>query len=158
MTSPAPAVRVRTATSRDWESIERLLTDRRLPTDGARDHLLGFVVATRGPSLLGCAGVERYGDVGLLRSVAVTGDVRARGIGTQLVRVMIERARNLGLRELYVLTTTAAAYFPRFGFETIEREALPRSLAASEELRGACPASAVAMRLTLRARARSKGV
>jgi amino-acid N-acetyltransferase len=149
MTSPAPAIRVRTATARDWESIERLLTDRRLPTGGARDHVLGFVVATRGPELLGCAGVERYGDVALLRSVAVTGDLGGRGIGTELVRVMVERARNVGLRELYLLTTTAAAYFPRFGFEAIARDALPPSLAASEELRGACPATAVAMRLKL---------
>ena len=65
------------------------------------------------------------------------------------MRAALERARELGLRELYLLTTTAAAYFPRFGFERIGREALPSSLQASEELRGACPASAAAMRIIL---------
>jgi amino-acid N-acetyltransferase len=65
------------------------------------------------------------------------------------VRAALERARALGLRELYLLTTSASDYFPRFGFERIGREALPSSLQASEEMRGACPSSAAAMRLIL---------
>jgi len=149
MTVRASASWIRPATARDWESISRLLTERRLPTDGARDHLSTFVVATEGRSLLGCAGIERYEDVGLLRSVTVAEKAGGRGVGAELVRGMLERARALGIRELYLLTTTAAGYFPRFGFERIGREAFPSPLQASEELRGACPASAVAMRLIL---------
>jgi len=148
MTTPASTSRVRPATPGDWGSIERLLRERRLPPDGARDHLANFVVAAEGLSLLGCAGIERYGDLGLLRSVAVAEEAVGRGVGAELVRALLERARALGLRELYLLTTTAAGYFPRFGFETVGREALPSALSASEELRGACPASAIAMRLT----------
>jgi amino-acid N-acetyltransferase len=149
MTAPASASWVRAATPGDWGSIEQLLMARDLPAAGAREHLATFVVATKGLSLLGCAGIERYGEVGLLRSVAVAENVGGRGVGSELVRALLEQARALGLRELYLLTTTAAAYFPRFGFERIGREALPSSLQASEELRGACPASAVAMRLVL---------
>jgi len=149
MTTPTSPSGVRSATSGDWDSIAQLLTERRLPTDGAREHLATFVVATEGRSLLGCAAIERYGDVGLLRSVAVAEKAGGRGVGAELVHGVLERARALGLRELYLLTTTAAAYFPRFGFERIGREALPSSLQASEELRGACPASAAAMRLIL---------
>jgi amino-acid N-acetyltransferase len=149
MTTPASASRVRSAISTDWESIAQLLTERRLPTDGARDHLATFVVVTEGLSLLGCAGIERYGDVGLLRSLAVVEKAGGRGVGAGLVRAVLERARALGLREIYLLTTSATGYFPRFGFERIGREALPSALEASEEIRGACPASAAAMRLIL---------
>jgi N-acetylglutamate synthase-like GNAT family acetyltransferase len=149
MTTPAFESWVRPATSGDWENIAQLLTERHLPTDGARDHLAAFVVATEGPLLLGCAGIERYGDVGLLRSVAVAENAWGRGVGAALVRAMLERARALGLRELYLLTTSASAYFPRFGFERIGREALPSSLQASQEMRDACPSSAAAMRLIL---------
>jgi N-acetylglutamate synthase-like GNAT family acetyltransferase len=149
MTTPASASGVRPATSGDWESIVQLLTERHLPTEGARDHLAAFLVATEGPSVLGCAGLERYGVVGLLRSVAVAENAGGRGVGAELVRAVLERARALGLRELYLLTTSAAGYFPRFGFERIGREALPSSLQASEEMRGACPSSAAAMRLIL---------
>ena len=34
---------IRTATSRDWNAIERLLTDAALPLDGARDHIREFM-------------------------------------------------------------------------------------------------------------------
>lgn len=149
MTTPASASWVRPATSGDWENIARLLSERHLPTEGARDHLATFVVAAEGPSVLGCAGIEQYGDLGLLRSVAVAENAGGRGVGAALMRALLERARALGLRELYLLTTSATAYFPRFGFERIGREALPSSLQSSEEMRGACPASAAAMRLIL---------
>lgn len=145
---------LRAARAEDWPGIERLLDARHLPRAGARAHLGEFVVLARGDTIAGCAGIERYGDAGLLRSVAVSEELGGKGLGAELVRGCVARARQLGLRGLYLLTTTAAGYFPRFGFETISREALPAALAASEELRGACPASAVAMRLTLRARSR----
>jgi amino-acid N-acetyltransferase len=149
MTTGGPERRVREATPADWPGIERLLLDRDLPVSGAHEHLDGFLVSSDGSVVTGCAVIERYRDIGLLRSVAVTGDIAGRGLGTALVEASIERARRLGLRGLYLLTTTAAGFFPRFGFERISRESLPPSLGASEELRGACPASAVAMRLTL---------
>jgi N-acetylglutamate synthase-like GNAT family acetyltransferase len=81
--------------------------------------------------------------------VAVAEGAEGHGLGAELVKAVIERARTLRLRQLYLLTMSASGYFPRFGFETIAREALPSSLAASEQLQGACPASAVPMRLTL---------
>jgi len=146
-TAPSPVVRP--ATAADWPAIERLLIDRDLPAAGARSHLDGFVVAAEGPVVVACAGIERHGAVGLLRSVAVAGSHAGNGLGTKLVRAVLDRARALGLREVYLLTMSAAGYFPRFGFETIGRDLLPSSLAASEELRGACPAAAVAMGLTL---------
>jgi len=141
--------RVREATPHEWPAIEALLLARELPVAGARTHLDGFVVSEDGSTVTGCAAIERYGDIGLLRSVAVAEGVGGRGVGTQLVEACAGRARRLGLRALYLLTTTAAGFFPRFGFEAISREELPASLFASDELRGACPASAVAMRLML---------
>ena len=55
----------------------------------------------------------------------------------------------LPLAELYLLTTTAEGFFPRLGWEPVARAELPAELAGSQELRGACPASAAAMRLRL---------
>jgi amino-acid N-acetyltransferase len=149
MTSPSSLPVLRPATAEDLSSIAHLLTGRALPTAGAREHLGGFVLAAGDSALLGCACVEQYGQVGLLRSVAVAEELAGHGLGGRLVRAALERARAGGLQELYLLTTTAAGYFPRFGFEIVDREALPSALWASAELQGACPASAVAMRLTL---------
>jgi len=46
---------------------------------------------------------------------------------------------------MYLLTTTAAHYFPKFGFTETTRETVPDDIAATEEFTRACPASAVVM-------------
>jgi amino-acid N-acetyltransferase len=143
---------VRPARSGDWPSIRGLLEARRLPTGGAETHLPDFLVATSEPGgrMLGVAGLERYGSIGLLRSVAVADDQAGKGLGSTLVRALLERARESGVRDMFLLTTTAPEWFPRFGFAVTRREQLPEALNSSEELRGACPSSAVAMRAVLR--------
>ena len=70
-------------------------------------------------------------------------------MGSALVAHLLIEATSQKLRAVYLLTTTADAYFPRFGFETIERSELDPALQASEELRGACPDTAVCMRLRI---------
>ncbi len=142
-------VRIRPATPEDWGAVEQLLRARQLPLAGARAHLQHFLVAVEGETAVGCIGLERYGDTGLLRSLAVAETHAGRGTGRALVSGLLDLAGRLGLRDVWLLTTTAADYFPRFGFEVVAREALPSSLGASEELRGACPASATAMGLAL---------
>jgi amino-acid N-acetyltransferase len=47
------------------------------------------------------------------------------------------------------LTTTAERYFPKFGFERIERNDVPASVQASVEFTSACPSSAIVMRKPL---------
>ena len=143
--------RIRRAGQSDWSAVRRLLQERNLPLDGAEQHLASFLVATEEGkgAVVGAVGLERYGDIGLLRSLAVAENLGKHGVGTALVHALIEQARGSGMRALFLLTTTAADWFPRFGFISVRREDLPASLAASDELRGACPASAVAMRLSL---------
>jgi amino-acid N-acetyltransferase len=66
-----------------------------------------------------------------------------------MVRNRLEWARAARLLNVYLLTTTAASYFSRFGFSVVGRDGLPDSIRQSTEFAEACPATAVAMRLTL---------
>lgn len=140
---------IRHARPSDWPAISALLTSAQLPLDGARELAEEFLVADLAGDVLGCAVVERHGAVGLLRSVAVTTTRRSRGVGHALVADAIVTARIGGLEALYLLTTTAEGYFPRHGFEVIDRMAVPEALQGSVEFQGACPASATVMRLVL---------
>jgi amino-acid N-acetyltransferase len=124
-----------------------LLKDAGLPTAGVEEHFGTFWVSRIDGRLVGCIGLERHGEVGLLRSLAVRSSEQARGVGRRLVEHLLSEAREQKLRTLYLLTTTADAYFPRFGFERIERGEIDPALQGSEELRGACPDTAVCMRL-----------
>lgn len=159
---PTAVPLLRAAASTDLPAIGRLLADAGLPDAGVATILgerpADFTVAeVRGAdgaaSLVGVAGLETCGDDALLRSVAVRPEWRTRGLGRELVRHVVEAAEARGLRALYLLTTTAERYFPRFGFAPVERASVPADVAATEEFRSACPASAVAMARPLRAAA-----
>jgi amino-acid N-acetyltransferase len=126
-----------------------LLADAALPLAGAEEHLERFLLALRGDTLLGCAALERYGHDGLLRSVAVAAEARGQGLGQALVRELVECAGREGVHTITLLTTTAATYFPRFGFRAIARAAAPRAVQDSVEFRETCPASASVLLLDL---------
>ncbi|MGH7538286.1 MAG: GNAT family N-acetyltransferase, partial [Gemmatimonadales bacterium] len=89
--------------------------------------------------------VELYGTTGLLRSVAVDATLRGQGIGVRLTDAALALARRRGVRYVYLLTETAARFFPRFGFRTIPRSEVAPAVRESVEFTGACSESAVAM-------------
>lgn len=139
----------RRAEPQDRASIEGLLTAAGLPTAGVAEQLRGFEVAHDAGRTVGTAGLEEYGRVGLLRSVAVDPEYRGRGVARELVERTLKRAAAAGIRNVYLLTTTAGSYFRKFGFEAIAREEVSPDVRASEEFGEACCDTAQAMRLIL---------
>jgi amino-acid N-acetyltransferase len=129
-----------------------LLSDAALPLDGLPENSTGhqnFLVLCRDGRVLGCAAVERYGQYGLLRSVALEPHERRHGLGRRLVQEALQQARRDGLAEVVLLTTTAAPFFARLGFQPIRRDDVPAPLRASVEFQTACPEAATVMRLVL---------
>ena len=142
-------MKIRKARKADLPAVERLLSESSLPVDGVRDHFADFIVAEDGDGIKGAVGLEKYDSVALLRSAVVAPTHRGSGVGTRLVEQVLERAEENGVDELYLLTTTAEKYFPRFGFEPTTRARVPEELKSSAEFRGACPDTAVVMKRRL---------
>jgi amino-acid N-acetyltransferase len=143
-------VNLRPATAADLPAVLGLLTRAELPTQGVdTDALRDFVIAESGDTPVGVVGLEIYRDSALLRSAAVEESWRGSGVGSALIDRALALSQERGIRDVYLLTTTAEDYFPRFGFACVGRESVPKSLEASAELQGACPATAVIMRKTL---------
>lgn len=138
-------MKIRDATSSDFTAVERLLLASKLPVDGVRENFSGFVVAEEDGAIAGAIGLEQYGTAALLRSAVVSPADRGSGVGRRLVERVLQRANEEGIDDLYLLTTTAEKYFPRFGFTPTTRSAVPESVKASVEFRGACPDTAVVM-------------
>lgn len=148
--SSAPtAFRVRAAQREDRATVATLLQAAELPTDGLEDQFDAFSVAVDGGQVIGAAGIERYGDYGLLRSAVVSSAARGRGVGEALVLDRIDWSMRAGLQALYLLTTTAADYFARFGFTVADRAVVPTEVQASKEFASICPSTATVMRLSL---------
>lgn len=143
-----PAESIRLCESGERERVLALLAACGLPTDGLADHWDATWVAAdpEAPGeVVGCVALEFHGDAALLRSLATRPDRRARGLGQALFEFAMARAEERGVESVALLTTTAEPFFARRGFEAVSRDALPTSLRASAEFRGACPASAAAM-------------
>ncbi len=142
---------IRAATPKDLPEMVALLKASALPVAGLDEHVArgAALIARESERLVACAAVEVYGEAGLLRSVAVEAGHRGAGLGERLTKAALELARKHGVRNIFLLTTTASHFFPRFGFTAIPRSELDPALEQSEELRGACPATALAMRAAL---------
>jgi amino-acid N-acetyltransferase len=147
------SLRFRPARTDDIPAVVALLQARELPTDGVaalmRSHPERVRIAELSGMVVGSAALDVHEPVALLRSVAVARDLAALGVGTRLVQDLIAQARASQLTALYLLTTTAAAWFPKFGFAVTNRDAVPAALAATVEFTSACPASATVMRVDL---------
>jgi amino-acid N-acetyltransferase len=142
-------VTLRPARSADLPAVLALLGRSNLPTTGVAEALPHFVLAENDGELVGVAGLELYGESALLRSVAVEERWQGSGVGRTLIERALAVTRDRGIKDVFLLTTTAEHYFPRFGFACVSRDSVTEAVQASAEFKGACPASAVVMRKAL---------
>ena len=142
---------IRKAIASDLGETLALLSASSLPADGVAEHLSDFFVARDSSGrLVACAGVERYGAMGLLRSVAVSAELQRTGLGSILVGKVLDEAQRTGIDEVVLLTTTARDFFARrFGFSETTREPYAAPLATSVEWQLPRCSSAVVMSLRL---------
>ena len=138
-------VQIERASDADGPSILQLLLDAGLPIDGLIEHLNAAFVAREGAAVVGCAALETYTDGALLRSVVVAPAARGGGVGQRLTEAAVSLAESAGAPAVYLLTTSAESYFPKFGFAPTTRDQVPASVKESIEFRSACPASAQVM-------------
>jgi amino-acid N-acetyltransferase len=144
---------LRPAQPEDLADVLALLEQAGLPVAGVEESFERFVVAEHDGRIVGVAGLEVHGSDGLLRSVAVADDWRGRGLGGALTEEILLRCSRDGLTAVYLLTETAASFFPRYGFVRIERESASDAVKQSAEFRELCPSSSVAMKRELTRRA-----
>lgn len=108
-----------------------------------------FLIARRGLELTGCIGVEVHGQDALLRSFAVSPACRGRGVGAALHDLAVKEARALGVRRLFLLTSTVRERAARSGFKDFPREDLPASIRDGAQVRLLCTATAACMQLRI---------
>ncbi len=150
-----PGFSLRPATVADLAAARDLLAAAALPLEGVEDQFgEQYAVALSGSGkIVGAAGLEIYGEQGLLRSVVVDPAWRGHGIGAALTADRVTYAARRGLAGVYALTTTAADYLPRLGFQVIGRDEAPMPIQRSVEFSSICPSTATLLGLDLAATA-----
>ncbi len=130
----------------DLPAVHRLLERSKLPASDITAAMLAhFLVVRRGGGLAGVIGLEPLGEVGLLRSAAVIPEERGHGLGVALTRAIERHALSLGVRRLYLLTTTAEAFFGRLGWRAVPRTEAPAAVQGTREYRELCASTSVCM-------------
>ena len=66
-------------------------------------------------------------DLAEIRSLAVMSDFQNDGIGTRLIEALLEEAREMGVKRVFVLTYRPNI-FKRLGFIEIEKSELPHKI------------------------------
>ena len=111
------SVELRGARPDDLAAIDALIMAEHLPAFRTGEFLDTFWVLQGEDRLVGCVGLEVYGEAALLRSVITAPELRGQRYGDVLVRRAFEGAEERGVKRLYLFTMDKAPFFVRHGFE-----------------------------------------
>ncbi|WP_129780605.1 arsenic resistance N-acetyltransferase ArsN2 [Peristeroidobacter soli] len=122
--------------------VVRLLERAALPTSDLTDEdMRDFFYVGPANAPIGIVGVQLYGADALLRSLVVTQEHRAHGLGRALVERAEQHAREGGASKIYLLTTTAESFFRSRDYVPTSRDGAPLAIRSTPEFAGLCPAS-----------------
>ena len=138
------------ARPQDESDIRLLLARSGLPESDVSSASLGsFQVLRHSERLVGVVGLEIGSGVALLRSLAVDPGHRQHGAGAMLTWAAERLARERGVHELFLLTTTAATFFAKRGYALADRADAPSFIRATTQFSGMCPSTATFMTTSL---------
>lgn len=122
----------------------------RLPTDDLQEPGRRFYRFEDDAGLIGYGGLEQISSDTLIRSIVVIDSRRRGGHGSAILSWLETEAARRKAFGLYLLTTTATAFFQRHSYVVLPRSAAPTAIAASRQFSALCPTSAAFMFKELR--------
>ncbi|ASG24448.1 MULTISPECIES: arsenate reductase (glutaredoxin) [Nitrospirillum] len=126
------------------------LTAAGLPVaDLAEGEARFFAYRTLGGTPAGYGGYVPLGTDILVRSVVVPETVQGKGIGRNLVALLLRRAWEEGHQRAWLLTTSAGGFFEKAGFKPVPRDQAPASVLATPQAQGLCPSTATLLSRTI---------
>ena len=130
------APELRNARPDDVPAIHALIVSAMLPAMEIEEWLDGFFVLEQDGRLVGCIGVELYGEASFVRSAVVDPALRRTGEGRRIAEHSLEYARANGAKRCYLFTLDAAGFFARLGFERCSINDFEPAVRDSWQVRG----------------------
>ncbi|MHA1994975.1 MAG: arsenic resistance N-acetyltransferase ArsN2 [Candidatus Hodarchaeales archaeon] len=129
--------------AKDLPEVLNLLTMVDLPVEGVKEQFQNFFIIRKDKTIVGCIGIEIYGNTALLRSLAVHPSFQGKGLGLQLVHKIEGYLTEKKSDSIYLLTETAENFFLNLGYSSIPRENVDPRIKQTIEFTTLCPASPV---------------
>lgn len=133
----------------DQPQIIELLNDENLPTEDLQIAPVHFFGIKNKGILAAIGALEIYKNNAILRSVVVKNEFHGKGFGKRMTQIMENRASQLGINQLFLLTTTAPEYFQRLDYHLCDRSSCPEEIQQSAEFKTLCPSSAICLNKSL---------
>ena len=106
--------------------------------ENIREQFAHFLILEENRQLVGCVSLESYGpDLAEIRSLAVSPEIRGRGLGSRLLEFVLAEARRRKIARVFAVTH-APDFFIRHGFALSHRRSIPEKIARDC---AACPKS-----------------
>ena len=112
-------IEIRKATPSDIRDIKKLLSFYCLDTEKVEKNLPEFIVAVKDGITVGCACLD-VSRIVELRSIAILPSYRNKGIGSELVNVLLKRAAEI--TDKVYLRTTSPVFFEKKGAHRIQND------------------------------------
>lgn len=98
------------------------------PMSELYENIRDFYVAREGSEVAACVALHvLWSDLAEIKSLAVTEERQAQGVGGALMEGCLKEARELGIATLFCLTYRPT-FFEKFGFQRIDLMKLPRKV------------------------------
>jgi amino-acid N-acetyltransferase len=87
-----------------------------------------FVIRDRDKQVIGCGAIHvTWADLAEIKSLAVSDDKQAKGLGSTLVESCLSEAKELGIPTVFCLTYKPA-FFEKHNFHQVDKMELPRKV------------------------------
>jgi len=92
------------------------------------ERLRNFSVIEKNGKVIGCGALKIvWKDLGEIRSIAIARSHNKKGYGKMLIEELLEEARSLDLKKIFVLTYVPG-FFEKLGFEKTQKAKLPHKV------------------------------
>lgn len=119
---------------RELSDIRTVLLSEGLPVETVLSAPITFFqLVTDTGARIGWGGLEIYDNQAVLRSVVIRSALRKTGAGSILVKALIQEAKNVGLKKIWLLTNNAENFFEKLGFRHALRTDAPKAIQSCEE-------------------------
>lgn len=92
------------------------------------ENLRDFFVIRDNEQVIGCVALHiDWADLAEIKSLAVSGNKQAQGLGSLLIEACLNEANELGISTVYCLTYKPT-FFEKHGFRRVDKMELPRKV------------------------------
>lgn len=133
------------------DSVKNLLQLSNLPNFDLDEAPVHFFGVKENGQLVATGALEIYGVHAILRSLAVHQTHQNFGYGRQIVRFLENKAIEKGIKQLFLLTSTAEDFFKKLNYLPMQRNLCPPEILSSTQFREICPLSASCLSKNLNA-------